>query len=247
MNSPTLSAYLVEDEPLCRADFREALKAFPEINLLGETDTLSAAEHYLSSHPVDVLFLDLSVGRQNGLDLVERLTDRPLVVALTAHPQHAARGFSMDLVDYILKPVERERLASALDKVRQRKLASQVQRGRNTFVAEWEGKKIIVDLSEILGLESMGNYVILHTAKGNAIKRATFKEVAKKLPPTLFVETGRGRSVAIRQIQGWSRARTGKLILQLRDSTEVTVSQNKTSDVLAIISPPLASKNSLST
>ena len=238
MNLMPLSAYLVEDEPLCRADFREAIKAFPEINLLGETDTLSTAEHYLSSHRVDVLFLDLSIGRQNGLDLVERLTDRPLIVALTAHPQHAVRGFSLDLVDYILKPVERERLASALDKVRQRKFASQVQPGQNTFVAEWEGKKTIFELSEIFGVESMGNYVILYTAKGRAIKRATFKEVRKKLPENLFVETGRGRSVAIRQIQGWSRGRIGKLILQLRDSTEVTVSQNKTSDVLAAVSPP---------
>ena len=235
MNTPNLSAYLVEDEPLCRADFREALKAFPEISLLGEIDTLSAAESYLSSHPVDVLFLDISVGRQNGLDLVERLTDRPLVVALTAHPQHAIRGFSMNLVDYILKPVERERLALALDKVRQRKLASQVQPGRNTFVAEWDGRKIIFDLSEILGVESMGNYVILHTAKGKAIKRATFKEVKKKLPPSLFVETGRGRSVAIHQIQGWGRSRNGNLILHLRDSTIVNVSQNKTSTVLATL------------
>ena len=238
MNLMPLSAYLVEDEPLCRADFREAIKAFPEINLLGETDTLSTAEHYLSSHRVDVLFLDLSIGRQNGLDLVERLTDRPLIVALTAHPQHAVRGFSLDLVDYILKPVERERLASALDKVRQRKFASQVQPGQNTFVAEWEGKKTIFELSEILGIESMGNYVILHTPKGKAIKRATFKEVRKKLPANLFVEVARGRSVAIRQIQGWRRDRIGKLILQLRDSTEVTVSQNKTSDVLAAVSPP---------
>ena len=236
MSSKTLSAYLVEDEPLCRADFREALKAFPEIELLGETDTLSTAERYLSSQRVDVLFLDLSVGQQNGLDLVERLVNRPLIVALTAHPQHAVRGFSLDLVDYILKPVERDRLASALDKVRQRKIASQVQPGQNTFVAEWEGKKTIFELSEILGVESMGNYVILHTPKGKAVKRATFKEVRKKLPPTLFVETGRGRSVAIRQIQSWSRDKTGKLILQIRDSTDVAVSTKKSSKVLAVIS-----------
>ena len=242
MSSKTLSAYLVEDEPLCRADFREALKAFPEIKLLGETDTLSTAERYLSSQPVDVLFLDLSVGQQNGLDLVERLANRPLIVALTAHPQHAVRGFSLDLVDYILKPVEKDRLASALDKVRQRKIASQVQPGQNTFVAEWEGKKTIFELSEILGVESMGNYVILHTPKGKAIKRATFKEVRKKLPASLFVETGRGRSVAIRQIQGWSRDKTGKLILQIRDSTEVTVSQIKSSKVLAVISRPRIEK-----
>jgi len=240
MNTEILSAYLVEDEPLCRADFRQTLGSFPQVRLLGETDKLSVAERFLATQPVDLLFLDLSVGRDNGLDLIERLPYQPLVIALTAHPQHAVRGFSLDLVDYILKPVEPPRLRSALEKARQRKLASRLQPERITFVAELEGKKFILSLDEILGAESLGNYVLLHTLKGKAVKRSTFKDVCKKLPPSLFLDTGRGRWVAIRHVRSWKRNPGGKLSLQLGDNSELSVSQNKTSGVLRRLKSKLA-------
>ena len=237
MNTETMSAYLVEDEPLCRADFRQTLKAFPDVRLVGETDTIPSAERFLVSQTVDLLFLDLSVGRENGLDLIERLPHRPLVIALTAHPQHALRGFSLDSVDYVLKPVEKTRLASALEKARQRKLASQLQPARLTFVAELDGKKTGIALEEILAAESMGNYVLLHTPKGTAIKRSTFRQFEEKLPPSLFLDTGRGRLVALRQVQSWSRNAEGKLFLQLRDHTETSVAKSRTSEVLQKIDP----------
>ena len=116
MNSRVLRAYLVEDEPLCRADLRQVLRAFPDIQLLGEAETVTQAQNFLEHHPVDLIFLDLSVGKENGLDLIEQLTRPPLVIALTAHPQHAVRGFTLNLVDYVLKPVEEERLRMAVDK-----------------------------------------------------------------------------------------------------------------------------------
>ena len=231
MNTEILSAYLVEDEPLCRADFRETLKAFPDIRLAGETGELVLAERFLSTHTVDLLFLDLSVGRENGFDLLERLPRRPLVIALTAHPQHAVRGFSLDLVDYILKPVEPRRLSSALEKARQRKRSSRLQPEGISFAAELNGKSFIFGLDEILGAESMGNYVLLHTLRGKAVKRSTFKEVCKKLPSDLFLDTGRGRRVAIRHVRAWNR-NAGKLSLQLHEGSDVAVSQSKASTVL---------------
>lgn len=231
MNTEIFSAYLVEDEPLCREDFRETLKAFPEIRLVGETGELVLAERFLSTHAVDLLFLDLSLGRENGFDLVERLPHRPLVIALTAHPQHAVRGFSLDLVDYILKPVEPHRLRSALEKARRRKLSSRLQPERISFTAELDGKSFIFGLDEILGAESMGNYVLLHTVWGKAVKRSTFKEVCKKLPSDLFLDTGRGRRVAICHVRAWKR-NAGKMYLQLHRGFDVAVSQNKASSVL---------------
>lgn len=240
MNRPTLSAYLVEDEPLCRADFRQMLRSFPEICLVGETDTLGSARNFLGKHPVDILFLDLSVGRENGLDLIEQLPRPPLVIALTAHPQHAARGFTLNLVDYILKPVEEDRLRVALNRVHHRHAAAPLQPGKITFVAEFEGKTTTLELAEILGAEAMGNYVLLHTPRGKAIKRATFQHVENKLPPALFLRTGRGRIVARSSIREWGRNSDHHLVLYLSTGEIVRVSRSQGPKVLRLLkqNPP---------
>lgn len=232
MKTGRFSAFLVEDEPLCRADFREILRDFPQIQLVGEADSISTAEKFLSRRPVDLVFLDLFVGRENGLDLLERLPQRPLVIALTAHPQHAARGFELDLVDYVLKPVNQTRLRVALEKARLRKMAAPLQPGHPTFLAELDGKKASFELGEILSAESMGNYLLLHTTRGKAIKRTTFKEFSAKLPPLFFMETGRGRTVAMQSVRAWHRNDGGRLILNLTDNSSVVVAQSHVSDVL---------------
>lgn len=226
MSTGSLSAYLVEDEPLCRADFRVTLREFPEIKLMGEADTLKAAQRFLSQNQVDLLFLDLSVGRDNGLDLIERLPKPPLVVALTAHPQHAVRGFALDLVDYILKPVETERLKLALAKVSQRKSAAALKPG-SSFLVEKDGQKTVLQLTEILRAESMGNYVLFHTSQGKALKRSTFAEVQKKLPAPLFLEISRGRVVARNQIKSWSRDPKGRLGLLLVSGEAMQASRSQ--------------------
>lgn len=241
MNPGGFSAYLIEDEPLCRADFRQILRAFPEVRLLGEADNLSFARNFLANHAVDLLFLDLSVGRENGLDLVEALPQPPMVIALTAHPQHAARGFALNLVDYVLKPVEETRLRAALEKAHQRQALAQLDPGQISFIAELDGQKVALKLPEILGAESMGNYVLLHTTRGKAVKRATFKKVRQKLPSSLFLETARGRMVARRIIRGWQRDPSGKLLLNLASGSPIQVSQTRIPRVLKTLEAAEAS------
>ena len=232
MSTHSLSAFLVEDEPLCRADFRAALREFPEVRLLGEADTLTAAQRFLNQHQVDLLFLDLSVGRDNGLDLIERLPKPPLVIALTAHPQHAVRGFALDLVDYILKPVETDRLKMALAKARKRQSATALQPGGTTFLVEKDGQKTVLQLPEILRAESMGNYVLFQTSQGKALKRTTFAEVQRKLPAPLFLEISRGRMVARSQIKSWTRDPKGRLRLLLFSGETMLASRGRAPSLL---------------
>lgn len=235
MNPPSLSALLIEDEPLCRADFRQILRSFPDVHLAGEAESLPAAEKMLRSKSVDLLFLDISVGDSNSLDWLERLPHPPLIIALTAHGQYAVRGFSLNLVDYILKPVEETRLRAALEKARYRKTTEPLRPGRVTFFAERNGKKTTIEVTDILRAEAMGNYVLLHTPQGKAIQRATFKHVHAKLPSPLFFKTSRGRVVAVSTVQAWHRNTEGKLLLDLTDQTTVPVSQSHAPEVLKIL------------
>lgn len=238
MSPAPLTAFLVEDEPPCRADFRQTLQHFPEVRLLGEADNLAEARKFLQTHPVQLLFLDLSVGNENALHWVERIPSGPLVIALTAHHQHAARAFTLHWVDYILKPVEPERLQAALAKARHRLATAPLEPGRVTFQAEMDGKTVIVNLSELIMVESMGNYVILHTSRGRAIRRATLKQIRQTLPPHLFLPAARGCVVARAQITGWSRRPSGRLVLNLPTGIALTVSRSQTSGVWKALAHP---------
>lgn len=232
MKPDPLKAYLVEDEPLCRLDFRQTLLEFPEIRLVGEAGSLAEAEIFLKSHSIDLLFLDISIGRENGLDLVQKLPKRPLVIALTAHPEHAVRGFDLDLIDYVLKPINPTRLRAALQKARRGKMLTRFHPNAVTFIAEMDGKKTALNLEEIQGAQAMGNYVLLNSTRGTAIKRATFKEVLRKLPPLFFLETGRGRVVAISSIRSWHRDPKGRLSVELKDNSSLAVAQSHVASVL---------------
>lgn len=230
-----LSAYLVEDEPLCSADFRQTLRMFPEVYLMGEANTLSQAEHFLQTASVDLLFLDLSVGRENGLDLLDRISPQPLVIALTAHPQHAVRGFSLNLVDYILKPVEEDRLRESLKRAYLRKESSFLSQETSVILAEFGQEKTRLELAEILRIEAAGNYQIIWTRRGKAIRRGTLRELRKKLPSSLFLETGRGRMVARNLVRGWSRNSGGYLVLHLAHGEDIQVARSHGSEILKTI------------
>lgn len=235
MSPNRLSAYLVEDEPLCRADFRQTLQMFPEVHLVGEAATLAQAERFLQKTPVDLLFLDLSVGRENGLDLLEKISCRPLVIALTAHPQHAVRGFSLDLVDYILKPVDEDRLRQSLNRARLRKESVLLGQNGPAIVAELGQEKTRFELAEILRIESTGNYQVIWTRRGKAIRRGTFRELRKKLPSSFFWETGRGRMVARNLVRGWSRNSTGGLVLHLTQGGDIQVARSHGGEIFRAI------------
>lgn len=227
INRPCLKAYLLEDEPLCRADFRTILLGFPSVILIGEAESLAQARKDLRLKKADVLFLDLSVGKESGYDLLHGLEPRPYVIALTAYPEHAARGFALDLVDYILKPVDPDRLSVALEKVFFRKELEVSHRNHPQFLADFGNEKQWVGPKEILRVESMGNYVLLHTPRGNGTLRITFQKMAEALPENAFIRAGRGKLVARSAIQGWFRAEDGTMILRLVRGGTVEVSRKE--------------------
>ena len=235
MNPSPLSALLVDDEPLCRADFRHILRAFPDIRLTGEADSLTAARKYLATHSVDLLFLDLSLGRENGLDLLEKFPFPPLTIALTAHPQHAVRGFALNLVDYILKPVEESRLRVAVAKALHRRISTSFQSGKISILVEMNGKKTLLEPLDILSVQSMGNYVVFQTHKGKGVRREAFKRIRQKLPPPYFLQISRGYLIARHLITSWERDAWGRLLLHLASGPPIRVSHSQAPQVLKIL------------
>jgi two-component system LytT family response regulator len=112
-----MRAFIVDDERLAAQRMTRLLEATGRVEVAGSATDPEEALAFLRSHPVDVLFLDIQMPGLTGFELLERLESPPLVVFTTAYDQHALKAFEVSSVDYLLKPIDPERLARALDKV----------------------------------------------------------------------------------------------------------------------------------
>jgi two-component system, LytTR family, response regulator len=113
----SLRAYLVDDEPLALERLRRLLVQTGRVEVIGTSSNPEEAVACLTADPADVCFLDIQMPRLSGFDVLARLPRQPIVIFTTAYDQYALRAFGVNSVDYLLKPVEPEALARALDKV----------------------------------------------------------------------------------------------------------------------------------
>lgn len=234
----TLRAILVDDEPLCRQDLRDVLLGFPHVRICGEAGNIAEATALINKSMPDLLFLDLSLGKEMGFNLIQGRSFPGAIIAVTAHAEHAATAFDLDVADYLLKPVAEDRLHQALFRA-QRKLANPKNvRPAPKFVAEVAGKRVLISADEIHQIESNGNYIFLHLTDGKAILRSTLQAVLRRLAKNSFLEASRGRWISRAQISGWSRPSSLNLTLTLRDKSTVRVSRRHAKAVLSAITPP---------
>jgi two-component system LytT family response regulator len=119
--APLLRAVLVDDEPPARALLREYLRAHTDLEIVGECGNGFEAVKVIGESAPDLVFLDVQMPKLDGFEVLELLDPGPLVVFVTAFDEYALRAFEVNAVDYLLKPVSRERLAASLEKARQRR------------------------------------------------------------------------------------------------------------------------------
>jgi two-component system LytT family response regulator len=112
-----IRAYIVDDEKLAVQRLTRLLEATGRVAIAGSATDPEAALTVLNAHPVDVLFLDIQMPELTGFELLARLKTNPLVVFTTAYDQYALNAFAVNSIDYLLKPIEEERLRRALDKI----------------------------------------------------------------------------------------------------------------------------------
>ena len=231
-----LNVLLIDDDPLCLQDLRDIFAAFTEVNILGEASTLKEGVALTEKLRPNLIFLDLSLGHQDGFDLLRSVSSPPLCIAVTADPSRGAIGFEFDLVDYLVKPVDKTRLHQALERAA-RRMSPNASGDAPSFLVEISHQKVLIEGADIQQIEAMGNYVILHSPKGKGTLRSTLLNILNAFPKNTFLQLSRSRWVARNQVSGWHR-KTSKLFLTLRDKTELTASRRHSSSLVKAISPP---------
>ena len=221
-----MNALVADDERLARNELRRLLGAHPDVSIVAEARNVEEAEAGLKREPVDLLFLDIQMPGGSGFDLLERLDRMPLVIFTTAFDQYAIRAFEVNALDYLMKPVAPERLAAALDRVRQR--AGGALRGPLERVFVREGERCwIVNVADIRLHESDGNYTRLYFGVHRPLILRSLQALEARLDPAAFFRASRNRIINLRWVAGVDTHVDGSLIVALRDGPTVPVSRRQ--------------------
>jgi two-component system LytT family response regulator len=227
-----MNTLIVDDEPLARRELRRLLAAFPWVKVVGEAaDIDEAHERITSLHPTLVL-LDVQMPGGSGFDLLERLEYPPRVIFTTAYDQYAVKAFDVSALDYLLKPIEPERLSIALDKVR-RAASSDSPSGpageavlEQLFVRDGP-HSWFVPLHEVALLDAEGNYVRLHWGKFRPMLNRSLTALETRLDSRRFFRANRQQILNLDFVQKIEVGQGGRLHVELRDGTEVEISRRQ--------------------
>jgi len=220
-NSP-IRCLIVDDEPPARDILRRYIDEMPMLELRGECANAMEVLSFLQQHPIDLLFLDIRMPQLKGTDLVKILKNPPRVIFTTAHADYALEGYELDIVDYLLKPIQFDRFVKAVSKAFQYAVplrngndqagsagasspASVAAAGKDAFVYfRMDRKMVKVMLGDITYVESMKDYVKVHTSNGVIITKQSISSVEAMLPEEGFIRTHRSFIVSIGKIKSYT-------------------------------------------
>lgn len=231
---------LVDDEAPARAVLRELLAADPEVEVAGEAANGFEAMRLTAELAPDLVLLDIQMPKLDGFEVLELLgTKAPAVVFCTAHDEHALRAFEVNAVDYLLKPVDPERLATALARTRERlargeaapalsaaRLADAAHGGylERVLIRE-EGHVHVLPVARIDFVEARDDYLVFHCGKTTYRKQQTLGDLEKRLDPRRFVRIHRSFVLALDRLVGLDLYAKDSWIARLADGTKLPVSR----------------------
>ena len=226
---------LVDDEPLARLGVRARLAEHPGFECVAEFGDAAAARSGLAAARPDVLIVDVQMPGTSGLDLLASWppAHRPVAILHTAHEQYALRAFELQVVDYLLKPLDAERLAEALGRartaLRQRALDDGLPRPAATatrFEVRHGQRLHYVAADEVNHIEAAGDYVQLHAKGRSWLLREPLHRLAERLDPAVFVRVHRSAIVRIDAVAEVQPLSNRDAMLRLHDGTPLRASRS---------------------
>ena len=234
---------LVDDEAPARALLREYLAAHADIEVVGECANGFEAVKRIAESAPDLVFLDVQMPKLDGFEVLELLDPCPVVVFCTAYDEYALKAFEVHAVDYLLKPFGRERLAEALDRVRERlarvadpsapaptaaalAAAARPQGQWLERVVIKDGPNVhVVSVDKLDYLEAQDDYVAIHTEGKAWLKHQTLAELADQLDPQRFVRVHRSYVVPVERISRLELYAKDSRVAILHDGRQLPVSR----------------------
>lgn len=220
---------IVDDERLARAELRRMLSAHPAIVIVGEAADAAEAAAQIAALQPDLLLLDVQMPGGSGFDLLATLDDPPEVVFTTAFDQYALQAFEASALDYLMKPIEPQRLAAALERAAARlgqaTAPAPASMPRKLFIRDGE-RCWFVRLEDIRLFESEGNYTRLYFDGATPLLGRSLLQLEQRLDPQQFFRASRRHIVNLAAVRGIENGDGGALALKL-DGMTVEVSRRR--------------------
>jgi two-component system, LytTR family, response regulator len=224
-----MKALVIDDEALARRELRRLLAEFAWLEIVGEAANVDEAVARIEALFPDLLFLDIKMPGGSGFDLLARLERVPRVIFTTAHDEHAVRAFEVNALDYLLKPVEPERLAAALLKVRNTAAPPTPERGVMEQLFVQDGPRCwFVPLREVRLLSAENNYVRLWWGKLQPLIARPLSIIERRLDPKRFFRANRSQIINLEFIESVDLGINGRLDVTLRGGgPEIEISRRQ--------------------
>jgi DNA-binding LytR/AlgR family response regulator len=233
---------IADDEPIAREILREHVEAIPSLEIAGEASTGTETLARIIDLKPDIVLLDLQMPEMDGLTVVRSLRGaRPLIIFVTAFEKHALEAFDVDAVDYLLKPVRRERLERAIAKAeRQLKASSRSESLQKKTQAEEPPRKIVgrrgsnaylLDPSEIVAFQAEGELVHIITTGQRYLSDHSLRVLETKLANPVFRRIHRGTIINTDHIRRISPLSSKRWLLKMSNGLEAVVSKRLASSI----------------
>ncbi len=236
-----ITTLLIDDEPLARQIIREFLQAYPQIKILAECENGKQAVAAINQHQPDLVFLDVQMPVLNGFEVLERTNHTPMVIFSTAYDDFAIRAFEVNAVDYLLKPYDRQRFATAVERALERRtntsheldrllrLLQHVQKPEalDERLLVRNGERIIpIALNDIEWLEAADDYTLIHTGNTKLLSMYGLGVIEKKLHPSRFQRVHRSAIINLSRLKHLEKDGEGGMLATMMSGEKIKVSRS---------------------
>ncbi|MBU2998006.1 response regulator transcription factor [Cellulophaga baltica] len=200
-----INCLIIDDEPLAINVIKKYLEQIEDFEVINTFSNAIEGLNFLKSNSVDVIFLDINMPVLDGINFIKSLEKPPLLIVTTAYDEFALETYELDVIDYLIKPIEFPRFMKALNKVTRRLDSSKAIQepviDRPFLFVKIDKKKMKkIYLDEILIIESLKDYLKINTTTGKYIIHSTLSDFTNQLPSREFIRIHRSYTIAINKI-----------------------------------------------
>lgn len=200
-----LRCLIVDDDELSRMMLEHLVQQSGLLQLVSSCSSAIEALQVIQKKTVDVMFLDVEMPEMSGLELVKSLKRKPDIILVTAREHYAVEAFDVEVTDYVVKPVTLPRFLKAVNRVVERRRFSEAspgkEPGQDALYVKVKTQLVKIPTSDVLWVESNGDYVIIHTERENHVAHTTMKDMEQRLPRERFMRVHRSFIVQLAAIK----------------------------------------------
>lgn len=205
-----MNCIIVDDEPLAREIIEQLAKEDNRLTLTGSFRNARSAAQFMSSNTVDLIFIDIQMPDINGLDFAKSIPNSTLVIFTTAYSEYALDSYNVEAIDYLVKPIEQDRFQKAVNKavsyhsLLTNEIKQNIENISDDFIfVKSERKYLKVNYKDILFVEGLKDYVIIHIRDKKIITKMYLKTIQDLLPTSLFFRINRSYIVNLHHIDSF--------------------------------------------